>query len=963
VSSSSSMESPDLIEFAVELGSAIQTHLTPLLRKYWSPRQAIFLTRLGIGKIVTECRPLTPKELIALAQLVAPPDIKDMVVDMAFRVIYGADAFLDDESDEMRESSASRTQRDVPQASIPQISMSLSTPQSQTAPTPEELQRLRRQLQEALQRIGLSRSVVPDGATQRVPTVRLGGMPTTSTPRGGVGISDTPPPDSLVSQVRRFMETLQKRLTETSPEDTPPEERLQQAQLRVAFDIVGGRRGIMQHGVTDMAGLMELARKTILQHLPMLSPEELAAAAMLGMAPEIRALTTNDLIRRIADILDRVSHELGMSVEELLQELESAPRPEKEQVFNAAQAYQSILERMGLDEPSDSPGNTPLKETLDRLSHELRQSTGSLDDILRTPSPYLDMPPEEARTVLHKALEESARRESPLGLIRKAHHVDELLGSHLADRAYSEILRDPERKRQLLDQTPEEAIENAAMCREWASAMQQIIDQHSDKMSWSHRARFMNRLQQFLNRYGVPEGIKEILRDQMRKELERLIAESQTLDQIKALAAIAEKAKLRGDLRFQFSEWVKQQTPEASTKEALTDLIETAKANGWSIDVDAVRDRGTELGMTPAEIARLIGDLFEYIRSLIREGIAGVTRLSPLIEALEPTTAQFDTLRNDALQYDSAGGLGALLNHDMAQALGEFPEDKKELLQRALSAGWGENLVFQWYLNRDRVPDHIRDMVKENVRRVTIEYGRRKASQYFGSVREGRKPRGPPRQFRDGDSVTDIIPYKSMVRIISRGKTIAETKPEDFLVRDGVSGKELALFVVDVSGSMTGEPLAAATLAVATLVHAFRRDELGLAIFESNTHVVKNVGDFIDPDELIDFLLDVDSMGGTMLSGAISWAQGQVDDSPIRNRVCIIATDAIVADLNDAVEGLQRLKELDTDIILATPHDAGATEIQTFVEEVGLAHLPIDIAEWQEFPQRVVEVLIERQRW
>ena len=129
----------------------------------------------------------------------------------------------------------------------------------------------------------------------------------------------------------------------------------------------------------------------------------------------------------------------------------------------------------------------------------------------------------------------------------------------------------------------------------------------------------------------------------------------------------------------------------------------------------------------------------------------------------------------------------------------------------------------------------------------------------------------------------------------------------------------LSVDLVDISGSMTGEKISAMAICTTMIAYGLRNDELAISFFESDTHVLKNLKQKKDIEELADELLSVKARGGTRILSALEWARKQFKEAGSRERLNILFTDAEIYDLKDAVEQLRIFRSMDINFILVCP--------------------------------------------
>jgi len=173
------------------------------------------------------------------------------------------------------------------------------------------------------------------------------------------------------------------------------------------------------------------------------------------------------------------------------------------------------------------------------------------------------------------------------------------------------------------------------------------------------------------------------------------------------------------------------------------------------------------------------------------------------------------------------------------------------------------------------------------------------------------------RPYEPGEDTELIDEEKSLESIlIDQGKTVEEIAHRDFLMRKREKRPKTIVYVLDVSNTMYLESLGGealnsiqySVLCLIPLLYAFRRERYGLTLFESNTHVIKDLYMLKDEDELIEDLLflatstcteaqrrfggEVGEWGGTVPGASIRWMRDQLNSIRDRSeKMCFIFSD------------------------------------------------------------------------
>ena len=277
-----------------------------------------------------------------------------------------------------------------------------------------------------------------------------------------------------------------------------------------------------------------------------------------------------------------------------------------------------------------------------------------------------------------------------------------------------------------------------------------------------------------------------------------------------------------------------------------------------------------------------------------------------------------------------------------------------------LSAGSGENLLKQWFMHRENLPPNAKQKVKELAKKILIELGIYYSRARLGSSTTGPIPINVVRPYSIGDDFENIDLEETIFNILEKGKKLDHITYDDFFVFETAKGLRTACFELDISGSMTGEKLAYMSICVAMLCYGLRKDELGIAFFESNTHVLKDLNQKIDLEKLADDLLSVSARGGTKMQSALEWANKQFKEhSYSREKLNVLFTDAEIFDLQEALQEFRVMRALGVDFILVCPETSYNLKEANKMVKVAGGQL-LTIKDWDEFPKLISEIIKSR---
>jgi Mg-chelatase subunit ChlD len=161
------------------------------------------------------------------------------------------------------------------------------------------------------------------------------------------------------------------------------------------------------------------------------------------------------------------------------------------------------------------------------------------------------------------------------------------------------------------------------------------------------------------------------------------------------------------------------------------------------------------------------------------------------------------------------------------------------------------------------------------------------------------------------------MPYRGGSDEIDLDKTIEvlAERPypddEDIVVRDRVRTVRSVVLAIDVSGSMKGERVQTAAATVGALAGELQHDALGVIAFWSDAAILLNLGDPVEPLDLLDTMLRMPARGLTNISFPLELASRQLARVPSRDARVILLSDCVHNAGPDPREIAARLPRLD----------------------------------------------------
>jgi Mg-chelatase subunit ChlD len=298
-------------------------------------------------------------------------------------------------------------------------------------------------------------------------------------------------------------------------------------------------------------------------------------------------------------------------------------------------------------------------------------------------------------------------------------------------------------------------------------------------------------------------------------------------------------------------------------------------------DVKAVVEAGKKLGIDERLIYERLGQPLEQLAQLIRDNKQDPERFKRLIDKIKMIPP--DLLKE--LCEKSFGdlnlcGMAALLAIDMGNAAGHVPEQFAADACGYKGIGGGMNLLKQWFDGRGKLTDSLRAHIKELARNALTELAFDWIASGSGSSEGGLVPQNRSRPYRAGDELDQLDLEATLDSVISQGKQLDQVTEDDLFVPIQSKGQAALVVLLDISGSMGGRELANCAISVVMLLGRLAPNEIAVALFESDTHVIKGFHQEREIDEVTDRLLELAATGGTRVDASLKWAYEQFEEVP-----------------------------------------------------------------------------------
>lgn len=466
--------------------------------------------------------------------------------------------------------------------------------------------------------------------------------------------------------------------------------------------------------------------------------------------------------------------------------------------------------------------------------------------------------------------------------------------------------------------------EHAQLCVEWKNALEQAIRKRSEKAEESS----------FDEGVGMLRDLHSISRAQGDPVLSQHLLEGI-------------KGASRGVVK------------NAESIDELLELINMTDAMGSELPPDIVREQGYRIGLSRQEMDQILLSRLALIKRMIEKGEKVYERFYRLIKKERPTAENTRNLAEVAIRHKNTAALAALGHYHLAWTLKAADENPEalELVVESLSSGPGSNLLVQWFSHRDGVPEAVRKPLRRLAKDVLVQYAVALGKEMIGDKSQGVLEGESVRSYIPGDDPSLLDMEETVESIISQGKSLQMIVPEDLCVRETIHGRRAVAMLVDISGSMQGEKLTWCSITAAMLAYALRSDELALAFFESDTHVVKSFSDKMEIEEIADELLSLSSQGGTMLSTALDWVTNELRQVGHRRKNALILTDAAIYDLEDCAGASRLLHSLHASTTWFVPQSEWAESEATTLAKWSNGIVVRLHENWRRFPGLISEAL------
>lgn len=659
--------------------------------------------------------------------------------------------------------------------------------------------------------------------------------------------------------------------------------------------------------ISSLEELMEEAKNRLEQKINSLDPKDLKAASNLGLDD----LIEENSIRKWEQLANKALNNKDIS-------------KDLEQMMKSGN-FDDLMQSLSYLQKTDSLD----KSQLENLKNQLNQRIENLDQLFNAAKNLGETPKFDEDKVLKNSLQQSSLDYN----FNLANSLDQFFSTDLRSSLLQKFEEQMANSQSQMNLSLESLTKNAIANKSWNNLFNKALDDAVGKIK---------------NQKQQSKGFKSL-----SHQLQQLMNSCQN---VHCSQKISQK----------IPDIIKKAVDSCKNPNQLRDTVEFLRKIGLNPEPDDIKNKGRELNMDEDEIYELIEPNYQLLKNLVEKNKADFERLQGLIERLRDSLNKdrINDLISSALGSENRDALGALGHFDLNQALrGAQVAEGEEGMNKvvaSLSAGSGENLLKQWFIHRKDLPGNIKQKVKELAKKMLIDLGIYYSRARLGSATSGPIPINIVRPYTVGDDMSNIDLEETIFNILEKGKELSHVNYDDFFVYETAKGLRSACFELDISGSMTGEKLSQMAISVTMLIYGLKKDEIAACFFESDTHVLKELDQKVNMEELADELLSVTAKGGTRIKSALQWARKQFKEhSKSREKLNILFTDAEVYDLEQAMKELRIFRSMGIDFILVCPETSFNLEEAEKMVKIAGGQL-LTISDWNNFPKLISDILNSR---
>ena len=180
--------------------------------------------------------------------------------------------------------------------------------------------------------------------------------------------------------------------------------------------------------------------------------------------------------------------------------------------------------------------------------------------------------------------------------------------------------------------------------------------------------------------------------------------------------------------------------------------------------------------------------------------------------------------------------------------------------------------------------------------------------------------------FQQGEDPDLIDEERSLENILDLGRSVDEIRYDDFMMRQPDRQKRTVIYILDISNTMFYDlegvnSISYSVISMVPLMWGLRREKYGLCLYESNSHIVKDLYEEINVTPVLEDLISMVTMtttemekrfsgglskatwGGTVPGKSLQWAHDEITDIGDRSdRIVFIFSDFVLTQPGELTE-------------------------------------------------------------
>ena len=152
------------------------------------------------------------------------------------------------------------------------------------------------------------------------------------------------------------------------------------------------------------------------------------------------------------------------------------------------------------------------------------------------------------------------------------------------------------------------------------------------------------------------------------------------------------------------------------------------------------------------------------------------------------------------------------------------------------------------------------------------------------------------------------------------------------------------------------EKLGMLAISVMAGLYGVQKDDFGVVLFDSQTHVIKTIDQRnINVEKVAADLLDVEASGGTGGRSSLNLALNNFEETRAKEKICIFASDAYLSDQAECEKLMEKMRHRGIQVIILVPksqYDLNAAD-----RLAKSAHgVVLDIGSIEELPEKLLRL-------